>query len=609
MPLILESTITRTLLSRRDATPDAIAFSERVDSRWIDHTTTKIVDEILGLALVLHDRGLSAGERVAIVGNASVDFVRLQWAVIACGAVPVPLSPVQSDDELAAIFRDAGTRLLCLETQAIRDRLSHHPSNVLEDMSVLTFGELPELLERGRGMLATGGREAAEKRLWDADGQALFLLVYTSGTTGEPKGSMISQAQLMSGLHDCAELFRSHLQTEQESTYTVLPLANIFGQFELAIGFVFGWKTCFSSRVDRIESEIAEVQPSLLFGVPKLFEKILSGIQDNIDAKPAAERMIIEKLIEATQRVAASREAHERPSFADTAESMLARQTVIKGIQKRLGGRLKFAISGGAPLPPALARDLDLLGVRVLEGYGLTETCGPIAINDPEHPTFGSVGHPLPSIEIQILSDREIVVRSKESFLGYWNRPETTTEIVRDGWLHTGDLGYLDTEGRLHITDRKKDLIILSSGRTIAPQKIESRARSSKYLEDFVVLGDRRSHVAALITLRRDEIIKFCTERQILFSRFPELVNHPKIRALVQSEVEEINAGLAPYEHIRRFVILPDSLSVRSGEVTHTQKLRRRQIEELHPDAVQALFQVTGPAAADGALDRGDSLG
>jgi long-chain acyl-CoA synthetase len=608
MPLILESTLTRTLLSRRDATPDAIAFSERVDSRWIDHTHSKIVDEILSLALVLQDRGISDGARVAIIGNTSVDFVRLQWAVIACGAVPVPLSPVQSDDELAAIFRDAGTAFLCLETQAVRDRLTRHSSQSLDGKSVITFGELPELLERGRGMLATGGREAVEKRLWDADAQSLFLLVYTSGTTGEPKGSMISQAQFMGGLHDCAELFRSHLQTEQETTYTVLPLANIFGQCELAMGFVFGWKTCFCSRVDRIESEIAEVQPSILFGVPKLFEKILSGIQENIESKPAAERIIIERLIDATRRVAASREAHERPSLADTAESMLAQQTVIKGIQKRLGGRLKFAISGGAPLPPDLARELDLLGVRVLEGYGLTETCGPIAINDPAQPAFGSVGRPLASIELQILSDREIVVRSKEPFLGYWNRSETTTEVVRDGWLHTGDLGYLDTEGRLHITDRKKDLIILSSGRTIAPQKIENRARSSKYLEDFVVLGDRRSHLAALITLRRDEIIKFCTERQILFSRFPELVNHPKIRALVQSEVEELNAGLAPYERIRRFVILPDSLSVRSGEITHTQKLRRKQIEELHPEAVQALFQDSGPAA-DGTLDHGDSLG
>ncbi len=609
MPLILESTLTRTLLSRRDSTPDAIAFSERVESRWVDHGYSKIVSDILSLALVLEERGIHARERVAIVGNTSVDFARLQWAVIACGAVPVPLSPVQSDEELAAIFRDSGATLICLESPALRDRLSRHRPEALVDKQVLLFGELPELLERGRGMLATGGREGVEKRLWNADPQALFLLVYTSGTTGEPKGSMISQAQFMCGLHDCAELFRSHLQTEQETTYTVLPLANIFGQFELAIGFVFGWKTCFSTRVDLIETEIAEVQPSLLFGVPKLFERILSGIQENIDSKPAAERAIIERLIDATRRVAASREAHERPSLADTAESLLAQQTVIKGVQKRLGGRLKFAISGGAPLPPDLARELDLLGVRVLEGYGLTETCGPIAINDPALPAFGSVGRPLPSIEIQILSDSEIVARSKEPFLGYWNRSETTTEIVRDGWLHTGDLGYLDTEGRLHITDRKKDMIILSSGRTIAPQKIENRARSSRYLEDFVVLGDRRSHLAALITLRRDEIIKFCTERQILFSRFPELVNHPKIRALVQSEVEELNAGLAPYERIRRFVILPESLSVRSGEITHTQKLRRRQIEELHPDAVLALFQASESPAGDPALDRDESLG
>ncbi|NDD92242.1 hypothetical protein EBZ37_09170 [bacterium] len=246
-----------------------------------------------------------------------------------------------------------------------------------------------------------------------------------------------------------------------------------------------------------------------------------------------------------------------------------------------------------------------MLGIRVIEGYGLTETCGPVSINDPAAPAFGSVGRPLPSAEIQIHSDGEIMVRPKEPFLGYWNHSDITAEIVRDGWLHTGDLGFLDPEGRLHITDRKKDIIILSSGRNIAPQKIENRAGMSRFLEDFVVLGDRRSYLGALITLRQEEVIKFCTERQILFSRFAELVNHPKIRALVQAEVELLNESLAHYERIRRFVILPESLSVKSGEITHTQKLRRRQIEELHPEAVRALFEPSFP----GALDQNNSLG
>ena len=343
-------------------------------------------------------------------------------------------------DDLAAILEDCGASLICLESQALRERLSHQIPGLFATNSVLVFSELPELLEKGHGLLAVRGREMLRTRLWDADPTGTFLLMYTSGTTGEPKGAMISQAQFLGGLHDCAELFRAHLETEGETSLTVLPLANIFGQFELAIGFVFGWKTCFATRLDRFELELSEVRPSVVFGVPRLFEKILAGIQRDIESRAGPERAVIEKLLEASRRVAAARNAHERPALADTAESLLARQTIIKSIQKRLGGRLKFAISGGAPLAPALGSELDLLGLHVLEGYGLTETCGPVAINDPSHPAFGSVGRPLPSVELQFLSDREIILRPKAPFLGYWNRAASSSEGPADGWVHTGDL-------------------------------------------------------------------------------------------------------------------------------------------------------------------------
>jgi len=609
MPLILESSLSRILLSRCDASPDAPAFGEAADGGRIEHSYSRFLDDAFALSLVLEERGVRPGERVAIIAGSSVDFAKVQWSITCCGAIPVPLSAQQSDDDLAAILEDCGASLICLESQARGDRLVQHSSRPFADRPVLLFPELSELLEKGRGLLAVRGREALRTQLWNADPGALFLLMYTSGTTGEPKGAMISQAQFLGALHDCAELFRTHLETETETSLTVLPLANIFGQFEMAIGFVFGWKTCFATRLDRFELELSEVRPSVVFGVPRLFEKLLAGIRGNIESRPSPERAVIEKLLEASRRVAASRAAHERPALTDTAESLLARQTIVKSVQKRLGGRLKFAISGGAPLAPALGSELDLLGLHVLEGYGLTETCGPVAINDPSHPAFGSVGRPLPSVELQFLSDREIILRPKAPFLGYWNRAASSSEGPTDGWVHTGDLGYLDNEGRLHISDRKKDMIILSTGQRIAPQKIENRALMGRYFENFVILGDQRSHLGALVTLRRDEIIRFCTERQILFSRLPELVNHPKIRALVQSEIEALNAGLAPHQRIRRFVILSQPLSVQSGALTHTQKLRRKQIEELHPEAVAALFEPSPAPPAEPGLDRDDPLG
>ncbi len=608
MPLILESSLTRTLLSRCEKTPDAAAFGERTDTGWKEHSFRSFLDDVLAIGAALEAQGVQPGDRLALVGNTSYSLVRLQWGAITAGAIPVPLSPLQTDRELGRVFADCQPPLVCVDNQALRERLLRSSSKPLEGRALLSLEELPDLIARGQGLLAVHGRGDLQARLWNSKPESLFLLMYTSGTSGDPKGSMISQAQMMGALHDSAELFRPHLDPEHEVTLSILPLANIFGQFELAVGIVFGWKSCFATRLDRLESDLNEVQPSLIFGVPKLYERLLSGIQESIESKSVPERAIIEKLLGSMRRVAQSRSHQERPSLADTAESLLARQTVVKGIQRRLGGRLKLAISGGAPLPPSVAAELDLLGLRVLEGYGLTETCGPVAINDPTNPAFGSVGKPLPGVDLQILSDGEIALRTREPFLGYWNAEESTTEIQREGWLHTGDLGYLDGEGRLHITDRKKDLMVLSSGRNIAPQKIEKMAHALEFVEDLVVLGDGQSYLAALVTLRQNEIIKFCAERQILFSRFAELVNHPKIRSLVQSQIELLNEELAPYERIRRFVILPESLSVDSGAVTHTQKLRRRQIAELHSAAVDALFEpaLATPAPA---LDPGEPLG
>ncbi|MEN9723298.1 MAG: hypothetical protein RJB38_1284 [Pseudomonadota bacterium] len=608
MPLILENSLTRTLLSRCEHTPDAGAFSERTPTEWQDHRFQNFLDDVYALSLWLQTQGVQPAERIALVAQTSYDLLRMQWAIIASKAIPVPLSPLQTNEDLLQIFRDCEPAVLILESEALQERLISADPQSLKAPRTKLFSHFPEWLESGRALLTTEARATVREALWNADSNALFLLMYTSGTTGEPKGSMISQAQFMRALRDSAEVFRDHLLPEQETTLTILPLANIFGQFEVAVGFVFGWKTAFATRPDRLQAELAEVQPSLLFGVPKIFEKLLEGIQENIDSKSPTERAIIERLLDAVRRVAESKVTHERPRLADTAESILAHQTIIKAIQKQLGGRLKFAISGGAPLPPDLAAELKLFNLILLEGYGLTETCGPVAIRRPDDLRSDSVGPPLSGVDVQILSDGEIIVRSPEPFLGYWRKPEVTAETLREGWIHTGDIGYLDQQGRLHITDRKKDLIVLSTGRTIAPQKIEARVRSSKYVLDLMALGDRRSFVGALVTLRKEEIIKFCQERQILFSQFPELVNHPKIRSLIQAEIEQLNDGLAPYERIRRFVILPESLSTRKGEVTHTQKLRRRQIEEHHPEAVRALFEPPF-THKQGPLDQNESLG
>lgn len=603
MPLVLETTLTRTMLSRCDKTPEAAAFCSRRDGTWVSTPYSEFLNRTLAIAAHFKKLGIESGQNVAVVAETSEEFVLTQWALWTLGAVVVPLSPQLSSLDLQSIIADAGAQTVIFQDQALTERVN------LPMGRILNLRDLGGWLEQAATELAQVGSERLRQALWNAEGDRLFMLVYTSGTQGEPKGVMLSQKNIMSGLHDVADLFRPHFETEAETRLMVLPLSHIFGQFELATSFVFGSKIAFSERggqsSEELQRELQEIQPTVIFGVPKLFEKILTSIQASLEAKPTPERKLTERLLEAARRVADSRENLERPSLTDTAEGLLARQTVIRSIQKQLGGKLKFAISGGAPLSADLGRELDLLGFRILEGYGLTETCGPITINDPVQPGFGTVGRPMTEVQLQFSSDAEILVRSPKNFLGYWQRPEDTAEVIKDGWVHTGDLGFLDSEGRLHITGRKKELIKLLNGRSVAPQKIENRARLSRYLEDCIVLGEGRNELAALVTVKREEVLKFCAERQILFSSFKELVEHPKVQALVQTELESINQELAPHEKIRRFVILPESLTVYAGVMTHTQKPRRQRIAERYKDQIEALY----PAASASAIDPEESMG
>lgn len=584
MPLILESSVTRTLLSRCEKTPDAPAFSTRKDGAWVDTSFGEWISQVFMTAAFLKEKGVRPQEHVAIVSGNTEALVQVQAALWALEAVVVPISPQLSNADLHGILQDCGCSKVFFEEQALAERVG------AQGYQTFNLHEIGAWMEEGRALIAATGAEHFKKSLWDSDPTKAFLIVYTSGTSGEPKGVLLSQRNLMSGLHDVAEVFRNHFEMEAEVRLMVLPLSHIFGQFELATGWVFGSKTCFSERSHRFVEELGEVEPTLLFGVPKVFEKILVAIEQGLESRPAPERKITARLLDAARRVAHSKETLQRPSLSDTAENLVAQQTVVRSIQKKLGGRLKFAISGGAPLSADLGRELNLLGFKILEGYGLTETCGPITINDPEQPSFGTVGRPLSEVEIQFSSDGEVLVRSPKNFLGYWNRAEATSEVMRDGWLHTGDLGFLDSEGRLHITDRRKEVIKLSSGKSVAPQKIESLARASRIIEDFVVLGDGRSYLAALVTVNREVILKFCAERQVLFSSFKDLTEHPKVQALVQGELEQINQELSPHEKIRRFVILPEALSVYTGVMTPTQKPRRSQIAERYQAEIAALY-------------------
>jgi long-chain acyl-CoA synthetase len=418
----------------------------------------------------------------------------------------------------------------------------------------------------------------------------VFTIAYTTGTTGDPKGVPLTHENLMSVIEDCLKRMEKRIRSEREVMLAFLPFSHVLGRVQSMIFYVVGGTCAFSENPEKLRDDLIEVRPTLLFAVPRIFEKAYNQIM----AAVAEENIVSRKLFE--QALSVGRAYHEAfwsrktPSLKLTAQYFMAKTTVFKHITERFGGRLRYAICGGAPLSQELGEFFEIAGIRILEGYGLTETCAPVTLNDPDRPRFGTVGKPLDDVSIRIAEDGEILLQSKKIFHGYLNDPEETARALHGGWFHTGDIGFIDHDGYLHITDRKKDIIITSTGKNIAPQKIETLAKANKPIHEIVVYGDRRSYLTALVTLDQASVIEYANTHHILFSDYNGLIKNPKIITWVQKTLDEVNRKLASHERIRKFMILSHDFTIEGGELTSSLKIRRNVIYQRYRDEIGTLY-------------------
>jgi len=448
---------------------------------------------------------------------------------------------------------------------------------------------LSQLKELGRM------EESKKPRLFESNLEAalpsdLISIVYTSGTTGIPKGAMITHANMASVLDDALVILSNFSEPESETVLSFLPFSHIFGKVESIAVHVFGWKQAFAEDIDKLLTHLTEIRPTIILCVPRTFEKAYQRVQAQLSESSYVTKRLYQWGLEVGRRYHEVIREKKMPSPRQFAEYGLAKKLVFSRISDAFGGRLRFAICGGAPLPKELGEFFLIAGIKILEGYGLTETCGPVAFNTPDGPRFGTVGRPMSEVSARIADDGEIEIQSQKVFPGYYQAPEETRAVMDDGWFKTGDVGFIDDDGFLHITDRKKDLIVTSGGKNIAPQKMESAAKSHQLIHQMVVVGDRRPYVAALITLNREQLIRFASEKQILFSEYAELIRNPKIVALMQKVIDDLNRSLAQYETIKKFTILPDDFTVEKGELTPSLKLKRRVIETRYHQEIQGLY-------------------
>lgn len=618
MPFITRPTITETFLERVRTTPDVVAYQYKPThpeqgpvNLWKQVTFRQYYDHVKLVSFGLMGLGVQPGDKVVILSNTRYEWSLCDIAILGASAITVPIYASNIPDDVLYILNHSDAKVAILEDakqlQKILEKRLEKPGClprlekiIVIEPSAMSLAARHQDATRDvitlKALEELGRREEAkaparfDENLKSAKPQDLITICYTSGTTGVPKGAMITHDGLMSVLEDAVAVIHPFIKPESEVLLSFLPFSHILGKVESMMLHTFGWRQAYSENLDKLMANIAEVRPTIMCSVPRIFEKAYNRINAMVDAGTDSKRKLFQWAMQVGRRYYQAIWDHRTPTFTEKAEYAAAKALVLNKVAQRFGGRLQFAICGGAPLPREIGEFFQIVGIKVLEGYGLTETTAPVSLNLPDDPRFGAVGRPLPEVQIKIGSDGEILIKSRKVFKGYYKMPKETEEAITDGWFHTGDIGHLDAEGFLHITDRKKDLIVTSGGKNIAPQKIENLAKSQKIFSQFVVHGDRRHYLTALVTLDQDQVIKYASENQILFSEYSELIKNPKILALVQHTIDDLNQQLASFETIKKFVILPADFSVETGELTPSLKVKRGLVNKRYRSELDSMY-------------------
>jgi long-chain acyl-CoA synthetase len=572
----------------------------RARSGAIDGLASKeVFERVRDLSLGLSALGMAPGDRVAIVSESRPEWVLTDLAVLAGGGVTVPVYPTLSAGQARYIIQDSGARIAVVSNhqqlekiQEVRHQLPAIQAVVVMDprpaasSSVLSFDEVAA---RGHArMMAEWGagkefREAA-RRIEPGD---LATIIYTSGTTGEPKGVMLTHSALVSNMIAGAEVLDVH---QEDVGLSFLPLSHGFERMVSYIYLFAGVTIVFAESFDTIGRDVALVKPTIFTGVPRVYEKMHARVMEKGQSGSAAKAALFRWAVGVGSARARAELRGEQPSTLVSLQSALADRLVFSKIRDGVGGRLRYLVSGSAPLPVAIAEFFHGVGLTILEGYGLTETAPVLTVNRPDCPRAGSVGKAIAGVELKIAADGEILARGPNLMTGYYGKPEATTAVLKDGWFYTGDIGTLDEHGFLSITDRKKDLLVTSGGKKIAPQPIENVLKLSPLVAEAVVLGDRRKYAAALIVPEFAALERRLKELGRPPADRAELVARADVVQLYQEIVDALNRDLSQYERIKRFALLPREFTIESGELTPSLKVKRKVVEDRWSTTIDALY-------------------
>jgi long-chain acyl-CoA synthetase len=561
---------------------------------WIPISSAELYRNTAGVARTLLEWKITKGDRVAILSENRPEWTTADFASMLLGAVVVPIYPTLTQDQAAHLLRDSGTRVVFVSTQEQLDKvLAIRAQTPLEHVVVMDAVETTQAVRMN--YLMRSGPDSRDPALDAmADGiqpKDLATLLYTSGTTGIPKGVMLTHGNLACNF--TCSLGEFSLPPGSTSI-SFLPLSHITAR-HVDYALLHGGVTlAYCPFIEHLPQALQEIQPVIFVAVPRVYEKI------RLHAEHTAHSFAKRHILDWALAVGRSHRSEILTGITPTAWSwQMADRIVFAQIQQGMGGKVQFYISGGAPLGRELAEWYADAGIRIHEGYGLTETSPVIAVNTPKAHRLGTVGKPLENVEVRIADDGEILVRGPSVFGGYWNLPKETTEAFTGGFFKTGDIGHLDADGFLSVTDRKKDLIKTSGGKFIAPQPIEASLKNNALVAEAVVIGEKRKFPAALILPYFPLLESWANANQVAFSSHAELVREPRIQALYEGIVDDVNANLARFEKLKKTIVLAEEFSVAGGTLTPTLKMRRRAVEERHRSEIESLYSAADKREAD----------
>lgn len=593
-----ETTLNRMFLNRIAAGGDDTRYIVPRDGKWEPMTFREVGATVREMAFGLMSLGLARGDKVAILSSTRVEWTLSDIACILGGFVTVPIYPSNLPDQVEYILAHSGARVAFVEDEPQWNKVAGARNN-LPDLSALVL--LTGSLEGKEGTISLAelrakgaGHAAAHPGALEARGDEIkpeddLTIIYTSGTTGPPKGAVIRHSNVafdVTATLEVVDVPRGSVMLQ------FLPLAHVLGRFEHFLSFDAMAVTAFARGLQTVAEDLPAVRPHMMISVPRLYEKFYAAVLGKVHQEGGLKKSIFLWALSVGREVSARKQRREQVGGLLALKFSIADRLVFGKIRARLGGRLRFFVSGGAPLAREIAEFFHAMDILILEGYGLTETPSVVSANQVDNFRFGSVGKPLPGTEVRIASDGEILVRGPHVFKEYYRDPAATREAIDpEQWFHTGDIGVIDADGFLRITDRKKDIIVTSGGKNVAPQNVENLLKTDKFVSQAFVFGDRKKYLTAILTLVPEEIGKWAGENGIPERDPVALAKAPRVIEMMSARVDGMNRSLVSFEQIKKFVLLGNDFTQETGELTPTLKVKRKVVIQKYGMLLDALYE------------------